>query len=132
MGGVDLDLAVGSDWWVFVPERDFLDRRPLRRAVPVPRNREILRQTRDVTRYEARGDRGVLDRGVPVEEIERTLKKAVPRYEVEDLKAPSRPSSRVERDRVRVYRPEPSRKPPAKEPPTRQPRKAVPRKPPPA
>jgi len=129
LGNVDLDVAVGSGGWVFVPERSFLDRRPLRQAVPVSRNREIFRQTRDVTRYEAR-DGHVLDRGVPVEQVERNLRQAVPRYRVEDLGAPTRPSTRVKKDRVRVYRPEPTRKPAAQEPPGRQPRKAVPRKPP--
>lgn len=129
-GDVDLDLVVGTDGWVFVPERDFLDRRPLRRAEPLSRNPELLRRTRDVTRYEARDGR-VLDRGLPVEDVERALQRAVPRYRVEDLKAPAKASARVERDRVRVYRPEPVRKPTAKAPAAKEPRKAVPRKPPP-
>lgn len=132
-GDVDLDLAIGANWWVFVAERDFLEPRPLRRAVPVARNPEILRQTRDVTRYEELGER-VAVRSVPVEEIEGRTRRAVPRYEVEDLAAPPRRAEPADHGRVRIYRPEPSARPPAREPEpaAEERRKAVPRKPPPS
>lgn len=130
LGDVDLDLAIGSHWWVFVAERDFLEPRPLRRAVPMIRNPELLRQTRDVTRYEELADR-VAVRGVPVEEIERSVGRAVSRREVEDLTAPPPQATEpVEQDRVRIYRPEPTRRPATREPPAEERRKAVRKKPP--
>jgi len=130
LGDVNLDMAIGASWWVFVGERDFLEHRPLRRAVPVTRNPEILRRTRDVTRYDPVGDR-VVDRGLPVEEVERAVGRAVPEYKVRELPEPPQAKERIDRDRVRVYRPEPSRRPVPREPPAKKPKKAVPRKPPP-
>lgn len=129
-GDVDLDLAIVADWWVFVPERDFPPSHAVRLAVPLDRNPEILRQTRDVTRYEPDGGR-VAVRSLPVEEVERSVGRAVPRYRVKDVGVPPPRDEAVERDRVRVYRPEPVRRPPPREPTAREPRKAVPRKPPP-
>jgi hypothetical protein len=106
-GSVDLTLAVGSHWWVFVDERDFVDPHPWRRAYPMPRNAWLLRQTRDVTRYED-VDRRVVVRSLPPRDLERTLGRAVPRYEVEELRAPSgRWTEAIERERVKIYRPDP-------------------------
>src|SRR5690606_22612599 len=102
----------------------------VRLAVPLDRNQEILRQTRDVTRYEP--DRGrVAVRSLPVEDVERRVGRAVPRYRVQDVREPPPRDEAIERDRVRVYRPEPTRRPPPSAPPARVPRKAVPKRPPP-
>jgi len=106
-GDVDLSIAIGTHWWVFVEDRDFLDHRPWHRAALVPRNAYLFGLTRDATRYRD-VDRRVFVPGVPVERIERAVGRAVPRYRVEDLERP--PSGRFDpfdRDRVRVYRPDP-------------------------
>ena len=51
----------------------------------------------------------MIERSVPVEEIERQARRAVPRLEIEDLERPPRLRAEpVDGDRLRVYRPEPS------------------------
>lgn len=124
------DLDLRPEGWVFVAERDFPASQPTRQAVPVDRNPEILRETRDVTRYEPEGGR-VAVRSVPVEELERTVGRPVPRFDLRDVGEPPPATESVQDDRVRVYRPEPARRQPSRRPPTQEPRKAVPKKPPP-
>jgi hypothetical protein len=104
LGGLDLGIAIVEHGWCFVPERDFLDRRLPRRLAPLPRHGHLLRETRDATRYEE-VERRVAVRSIEVEEVERLLG-AVRRYRIEDVEKPPRAGDAVEREAVRIYRPE--------------------------
>jgi hypothetical protein len=102
LGGVAIDLG----WWNFVRAEHFVDHRLRERVVPGDRDPELARVTREVTRYE-RGERGVVERSVPVEEIERETRQAVPRLRIEELTRPPRRTAQpIDGDRLRVYRPE--------------------------
>jgi len=109
LGAIDLNVSIGTTWWVFVDDRSFLEPRPWRHAYPAARNDWFVHRTRNVTRYED-VDGHAVDRGVPLGDLERSLGRAVPRYRVEEAPAPvgSR-SDKLERDRVKVYRPDPER-----------------------
>lgn len=105
--GLDLDgVTLELGWWSFVGSEHFLSRQLRPRLIPG--SRDLFDGTREVTRYES-GDRGVVERGVPVEEIERETRQVVPRLRIEDLKRPSRRAKPIDDDRLRVYRPKPSR-----------------------
>lgn len=106
LGDVEIELG----WWSFVPDRHFTDHRLRHRIVPGDRDRELVRITREVTRYQP-SDRGVVDRSVPVEEIEGATRRAVPRLRIEAVDGPPRRGARVDGDRLRVYRPAPSAAP---------------------
>ena len=108
-GSANLDLSIGTSWWVFVDERSFLEPRPWRHAYPAARNEWFVHRTRDVTRYgDVDGHAAI--RSLPPGDVERALGRAVPRYRVEDLRAPDRKAiDEIERDRVKLYRPEPDR-----------------------
>lgn len=102
LGGVD--LVIVDHGWCFLDERDFLDRRIRHRLAPLPRNRHLLRDTRDVTRYEER-DRRVAVRSIDVKEVEERTG-PVPRYKIEDLERPPRDTDPIRGEAVRIYRPE--------------------------
>ena len=74
--------------YVFVREPYLADTGVYRHIVPWDRDDQIVRVTRDVTRYETVGDR-IVNRAVPVREVERAARRAVPRYRVET--APTAP-----------------------------------------
>ena len=104
LDGLDLDLVLEEHWGSFVPERDFLAPRVWHRLSPPPRNGFHLRETRDVTRYEERAHH-VAVHGIDVDELERRIGR-VERHVLEDLDRPPRRAEAVEREAVRVYRPE--------------------------
>ena len=104
LDGLDLDLVLEEHWWSFVPERDFLAPRVWHRLSPPPRNGFHLRETRNVTRYEELA-RHVAVHGIDVDELERRIGR-VERHVLEDLDRPPRRAEAVEREAVRVYRPE--------------------------
>lgn len=107
--GFDLgDVTIHLGWWNYVRSEHFVDHKLYRRVIPGDSDPELARITREVTRYE-RNERGVIERSVPVEEIEREARRAVPRLEIEDLERPPRLRAEpVDGDRLRVYRPQPS------------------------
>lgn len=104
--GLELgDVAIDLGWWSFVRDDHFADRR-LRSRI-VPGDPELARITREVTRYQP-SERGVVERSVPVEEIEGATRRAVPRLRIEDVDQPPRRNAQVDGDRLRVYRPTPA------------------------
>jgi uncharacterized protein DUF6600 len=131
LGGVDLDIGdvgLGTFWWSFVGTERFADRRLHDHLAPHPRNEHLLRRTHDVTRFEP-GDRGAVERGLPVEPIERATGRPVPRYQIEDLpQPPERAVGEDGRRSLPVFRPEV----PASPPPERQRRERPPAPPAPA
>lgn len=103
LGGLDLGLSIADHGWSFCGDRDFLDHRIGHRLAPLPRNRHLLRETSDATRYEEI-DRRVAVRSFGVDEIEKQVG-AVPRYRIEDLERPPHGDS-ISGHAVRVYRPD--------------------------
>lgn len=109
LGAVNLNVAIGSTWWVFVDEHRFLEPRPWRHAYPAARNDWFVHRTRDVTRY-ADVDGHAAIRSLPVGDVERALGHAVPRYRVDDVeRSTGARIEAIERDRLKVYRPDPER-----------------------
>jgi DNA segregation ATPase FtsK/SpoIIIE-like protein len=123
-GGLGLGYAAPTQY-VFVSEPNFADPVVYRHIVPWDRDDQVVRVTRDVTRYQTFGDR-IVNRAVPVRDVERAAGRAVPRYRVEAVQAgPRRPV--VQGNTVRIFRP--TRQQIAQAPPPRMapPSTAVPR-----
>jgi hypothetical protein len=89
--GQDLHGGIRSQDWVFVPERRLLEPRLRSYIAPLERHGDLLRNTRDTTRYREEA-RSVVERGVDVNGLEKALKRPVPKAPVEDVAKP-----RVER-----------------------------------
>ena len=87
--------------YVFVSQHDFLDRRVGRHAIPYSRNTMVWRSTADQTRFAVEGRR-VVNRGLPVDQIERVTGQRVLRQRMIDSDRFAAP--RRERDAVRVFR----------------------------
>lgn len=93
-------------WWMFVPDRHFLHRRLGSRIVERERTSRLLTDTRDVTRYEV-SERGVVERSIERQAVERATGAAVRIRQIEDVDQPSaRPRGTLDRDRAQLYRPE--------------------------
>ncbi len=89
--------------YCFVEDRRFLDTRVDRYVAPWDRNSTYLRSSRGATRFTAYGD-AVVNRGLPVDRIERSLRRAVPRVPIVDV--PSYRDIATRRDRgFAAYRP---------------------------
>jgi hypothetical protein len=76
LGGVDLAVAIRPWSYCFVRDRDILTPRLTGVILPPARNVTLLRTTRNVTSYAAAGNR-VVNRGVPVSEVERAVGRRV-------------------------------------------------------
>lgn len=103
----DLDRIIEPHWYSFVEERYLADR-DLERRIELPaRNVTIINSTRNVTRYEASGNR-VIDRSIDVGGIERSTGRAIPRYRVVDPDSSARvpEGGRVRGNDVMIYRPD--------------------------
>lgn len=121
LGGLDLGVAIDLYAWSFVEQVYFLDAPLGRRVVPAHRNHHLFRDTRDRTRY-LEEERRVVERGIPVDEVEKRLGRPVPRYRVEEIDRPLRDrTDAVKREAVRVYRPKVDGLPEKGEPQVREP-----------
>ena len=95
--------------YCFVEERHFVDRRIDRHVVRVESNTRLLRSTRNVTRFSRSGDR-YLNRSFSAEPIQRATKRRIEAHRIVDVSGVRElASARVERDRVRLFRPQVSR-----------------------
>jgi hypothetical protein len=105
--GLDLwPVAIDVSWWSFVRFDHFQEGRLRQYVVPGSREPALLRDSRDVTRYE--GDaRRVVERGLPAD-FGAALRPAAPRVPIDEVDRPSEATRRPTADgtRVRVYRPE--------------------------
>jgi hypothetical protein len=106
LGGFNLSIGIAPRNFAFVEERRFLDPRVGGYVLPAARNVTIIHNTTNVTNYTVVDNR-VVNRGVPVENIERATGRKTPVFRV--ATAPSPGGTRVQRDVVNVYRP-PERK----------------------
>jgi len=103
LGGFDLSIGIQPDHYSFVPERSFLEVHVSKYLVPTARNVSIIRETTNITSYANDGDR-VVNRGVDVRRIEQATGQRVQQRRV--AAAPAKAPSAVERDEVRIYRPQ--------------------------
>jgi hypothetical protein len=102
-GGAYYPGGLSPTDYVFVPELYISDPVVYRHIVPWDRDDSIARLTRDFTRYQTVGGH-VVDRAVPVRDIERAVGRAVPRYRVEAVRSgPSR--AVVQGKTVRIFHP---------------------------
>jgi hypothetical protein len=109
--GLDLDgwllrLDFTPEVWSFAPAGRLLEPRLRHSIVPQARNRLLLPLTRQATRYEPWVG-GVAERGLELGQVEERLRRAVPRYGLDDVSAPPRRAERhPQGGRVAVYRPQ--------------------------
>jgi len=102
LGGFSLSFGIAPRNFAFVEERRFLDNRIGNYIVPEARNVTIIHNTTNVTHYTVVDNR-VINRGVPVERVERASGRRAQRMRVATASAPT--GTKVERDVVRIYRP---------------------------
>ena len=94
-------MSLQPSLYSFVDERQFLDSRIDRYVLPPARNFTIYRGTRNITDYSYENNR-IVNRGVPLDQIEQVTHQRVPRMRVVEN---SNRSSEVRSDEVRIYRP---------------------------
>jgi Family of unknown function (DUF6600) len=83
LGGIDLNVNIGWDSWVFTENRWF-DDPYLNNHIAVPgRNVTIINITNNVTNYTVINNR-IVNRSVRLEDIERETNRKVPRYKIMD------------------------------------------------
>jgi hypothetical protein len=121
--GLELRLSRRVDAWSFVSWHHFVDPGLRHHIEPSAGNYAVLPLTRDLTRYQPAGA-WPAERGLALDEVERELGRAVPRYRLEDLSAPpDRLARRPRGEMVGVYRPRVAAAPEGRTPPrTRPPR----------
>lgn len=122
-GGMNWDgVGLSVHAWTFVPDRDFLRMRLETHITFGDHDHGLLDRTRIVSRYET-GPHGVIVHGVPLADMQR-IHGAVPTYHLDELGKPPQADRRLDRDAVRVYRPEVRKAPDgAKPPPAKGPKK---------
>jgi hypothetical protein len=130
LNGVDLRLSAAPESWVFVETPRLLSPRLSHEIADRARNQALLGATRDVTRYQPRGA-WPAEHGVMPEDVERELRRAVPRFRLEDLAAPpGRAASKPREGVVGVYRPRVAAAPAGRHPRATRPPRNPPRNPP--
>lgn len=102
LGGFNLSFGIAPRDYSFVEERRFLHSNVYGYIVPPARNISIINHTTNVTNYTVVDNR-VINRGVPVERIERVYGSRAPRFRVAVASSPG--GTNVQRDVVNVYRP---------------------------
>jgi hypothetical protein len=101
-----LTVSLAPDAYLFVPTRHFLDSRPFQYAVPRQDCERVYRQTHSFTEYQVVNQR-IVNRGVPVDQIQRVVGRPVPRYQVAEMSAAQRhQGARISGNRLTVFRPE--------------------------
>ncbi|HKQ61301.1 MAG TPA: DUF6600 domain-containing protein, partial [Candidatus Polarisedimenticolaceae bacterium] len=103
LGRVDLDVVLRPDWWCFVDAARVIEPRVVRYAYAVGRNVTVIHQTTRVVRIEVEHDR-VFNRGIDEHEIERQIRRPLPRYRLVDDAARTR-HAELRPGEVRVWRP---------------------------
>ena len=101
-----LSVSLAPDAYLFVPARHFLDPRPFQYAVPFQDRERVYRQTHSFTEYQVVNQR-IVNRGVPVEQVQRFVGHQVPRYQVAEMSADQRHrGARIAGNRLTVFRPQ--------------------------
>jgi hypothetical protein len=104
--GVNLNVRLAPDDYVFVPSRQFLAPRIVDYIVPRAQYGTIFPRTRNVTLYNRVNNR-IFNQGVAVERIQRVTGRRVTRYQIADLGANERHrGARIVQNRVTVFRPQ--------------------------
>lgn len=86
-GDMELESMLPPGAFVFVPDRDFLDRDVRRFVVPRVRSVMILPRAHVVTRYGIEDGR-IIDHGIPPEALERRFGHRITRYRIEGVESP--------------------------------------------
>jgi hypothetical protein len=104
IGGLDIDAFIGSNDYNFVQDRSFVDRGIYQRVLPPTRNVTIINQTTNITNYTVVNQR-VVNGGIPVDYVERTVGRSVPRARTVDSSRADAPRH-ARAGEVAVFRPE--------------------------
>ena len=101
-----LTVSLAPDAYIFVPERRFLEPHLVQYVAPRRDYDRIYRQTRSFTDYQVVNQR-IVNRGVPVDRIQRVVGRPVPRYQIAEMDANQRHrGARIAQNRVEVFRPQ--------------------------
>jgi DNA segregation ATPase FtsK/SpoIIIE-like protein len=104
--GIELNVSLAPEFYVFVPERQFLAPRISSYVVPPAECVRIFPATRNITRYDVVGNR-IVNPGVPVDRLQRVVGRPVPRYQIADLTPDQRHrGALVAQNRVAIFRPQ--------------------------
>ena len=103
---VNWDVLIPPFAWCFVGREDFLRPHLHKHIVVAARNVTLLRETRNVTKFEIR-DRRIINNSLGVDQIERFTGKSVPRMKLTDVNSPS-VARRASGGELRVFRPAPT------------------------
>ena len=118
--GANIDAYIKPHWWCFVEDRHLFEPSLRNRIVIPARNVTYLRITQNVTNYNIIQNR-VINRSLSVEQIERTVQRAIPRYRIVDRDTAPAVRDRVRGNDIYMFRHQlteaaPSRTPPKVEP----------------
>lgn len=102
LGGFSLSVGIAPRNYAFVEERRFLDSRIGGYIEPEARNVTIIHNTTNITNYTVVNNR-VINVGVPLDRVERATGRRAQRLRV--AQATNARESVVDRDVVRIYRP---------------------------
>jgi DNA segregation ATPase FtsK/SpoIIIE-like protein len=92
----NIDVHIAPSWFCFVEERRILAPRVITYITPPARNVSLIQITRNVTHYTVIQNR-VVNRGIPVERIEKVVARPVPRLRIVEAQTPEA----IHRARVR-------------------------------
>lgn len=110
-GGVNIEVGIGSFGWCFVGQQHFYDRH-IQNYLEVPaRNVTILRNSRNVTRYNVESHR-IVNNSISVGDVERYTRQKVDRYSTSEVRSRNEAgfSSRGDNE-LRIYRPRAEERP---------------------
>lgn len=116
LGGLDIDIEIGSDQWSFVESRYILEPQVYTQVILPARNVTLIRQAPVITRYVASGDR-IVNLSLSIERVERCVGRPVPRFQVitTDIR-PVRHSIEGKDRAIEIYRPKIVRRDPTAAP----------------
>ena len=103
----NIDMHINPSWFCFVEERHVLAPHVRTYIAPPARNVSLIQITQNVTHYTVIQNR-VVNRGIPVERIERVMARPVPRMRIVEAHAPEAMQRAKVRERERevvLFRP---------------------------
>jgi hypothetical protein len=101
---VNIEVEIGPHAWCFVHDVDLVRPRLYERVIYPYRNVTLLRTTRNVTSYTV-VNRRIVNRGVPIVQVEQRAGIRVPKYQTVEVRSP-RERRTVRGDAVAVVRPD--------------------------
>lgn len=109
-GNVNIEVGIVSFGWCFVNQQHFVDRQ-LRNRLEVPaRNVTILRNSRNVTRYNVENNR-IVNNSISADEAERFTRERVSRYNVSEARSHNEAGVSSTDNELRIYRPRVQQRP---------------------